>query len=349
MSCRKMYRKGNIVVKLDYIATEESNEVSFNIDTLAVEDMVRLMNDEDKKVAEAVSKVIPQIAEASLTIYQQLKKGGRLIYIGCGTSGRLGVLDAVECPPTFGTDPEMVQAIIAGGENAFVKAKEGAEDDREAGKADLEARQFCGKDVLVGIAASGRTPYVLGAMEYARQVKAPVIGLTCCPASEMERLADIAIVLEPGPEIIAGSTRLKSGTAEKMVLNMLSTTVMIQMGKVYGNQMVDVKASNEKLVERAVRIVRNVTGTDGVTARETLKECDYSAKTAIVMILTKADRRTAEELLNQNEGRIRAIIENTEDAEDKEDVKHMAYTENMTDSEDAADTEDFDERGVLCG
>ena len=296
------------MVELDYIATEQRNENTSNIDSKSVYEMVRLMNEEDKKVAFAVEKELGKIAKASEVIYGQIRKGGRLVYIGCGTSGRLGILDAVECPPTFGTDPQLIQAIIAGGTEAIFRAKEGAEDDGQEGREDLEKIGFCEKDVLVGLAASGRTPYVLGAMAYAREKGAPIIAVTCCPDSAIDQMADIGIAPMPGPEVITGSTRLKSGTAEKMVLNMLSTTVMIQMGKVYGNLMVDVKATNEKLLERTVRIVKTCTHASDEEARRVLKECEYSAKATIVMILTGAGSQEAKALLEEKNGRIQEIL-----------------------------------------
>ena len=296
------------MVELDYIATEQRNENTSNIDSKSVYEMVRLMNEEDKKVAFAVEKELGKIAKASEVIYGQIRKGGRLVYIGCGTSGRLGILDAVEGPPTFCTDPPLIQAIIAGGTEAIFRAKEGAEDDGQEGREDLEKIGFCEKDVLVGLAASGRTPYVLGAMAYAREKGAPIIAVTCCPDSAIDQMADIGIAPMPGPEVITGSTRLKSGTAEKMVLNMLSTTVMIQMGKVYGNLMVDVKATNEKLLERTVRIVKTCTHASDEEARRVLKECEYSAKAAIVMILTGAGSQEAKALLEEKNGRIQEIL-----------------------------------------
>ena len=296
------------MVELDYIATEQRNENTSNIDSKSVYEMVRLMNEEDKKVAFAVEKELGKIAKASEVIYGQIRKGGRLVYIGCGTSGRLGILDAVECPPTFGTDPQLIQAIIAGGTEAIFRAKEGAEDDGQEGREDLEKIGFCEKDVLVGLAASGRTPYVLGAMAYAREKGAPIIAVTCCPDSAIDQMADIGIAPMPGPEVITGSTRLKSGTAEKMVLNMLSTTVMIQRGKVYGNLMVDVKATNEKLLERTVRIVKTCTHASDEEARRVLKECEYSAKATIVMILTGAGSQEAKALLEEKNGRIQEIL-----------------------------------------
>lgn len=298
------------MVKLDHISTEQRNPATSHIDEVSTLEIVRLMNQEDKKVAEAVEVVLPQIAAAVDVIYVALQKGGRLIYCGCGTSGRLGVLDAAECLPTFSAGRDMVDAVIAGGQRAMLIPVEGAEDNRDLGKEDLEKLNFSQKDVLCGIAASGRTPYVLGAMEYAHSLGAAVISVTCCPGSEVDTRADIGISPMPGPEVITGSTRLKSGTAQKMVLNMLSTATMIKLGKVYGNLMVDVRASNEKLVERCVRIVRTATGADSVAARNALEQCGYSAKTAILMILCKIDALTAEARLEKTHGRIAEALNN---------------------------------------
>ena len=227
------------------IETEKINQRTKHIDSISTIGMLKLMNDEDKKVAFAVEKVLPQVEKAVEVVYSTLNNGGRLIYCGCGTSGRIGVLDAVECTPTFGTDSEMVQAIMAGGEKAFTRAIEGAEDSKELGESDLKAIHFSSKDVLVGIAASGRTPYVIGAMEYAKSIKATTIALTCSPNSVIDKLGNIGIAPTPGPEVITGSTRLKSATAQKLILNMISTASMIKLGKVYSNFMVDVKATNK--------------------------------------------------------------------------------------------------------
>lgn len=289
--------------------TEEPNERSANIDALSTIDMIRLINDEDKKIALAVEKETERIAAAVDIIASQIKKGGRLIYCGCGTSGRLGVLDAVECPPTYSTDPELVVGLIAGGYGAMFKAVEGAEDDRALGEKDLRDICFGQKDVLVGIAASGRTPYVLGAMAYAGSLGAHVIGVTCCPESPVTEAAEIAIAPSPGPEVVTGSTRMKSGTAQKMVLNMLSTGAMIKLGKVYGNLMVDVKPSNEKLVGRCRRIVCTAAEVDEETAREALEQCGYRSKTAIVMLRLGVGAEEAEALLEQSEGRVAAALE----------------------------------------
>lgn len=297
------------MAELKSIITEQRNPNTTHIDTLSTLEMVNLINREDHRVAEAVSLVTEQIAAAVDLIADRLSHGGRLIYSGCGTSGRLGVLDAVECPPTYSTDPELVRALIAGGYPAIFKAVEGAEDDRELGKTDLEGIRFCKKDVLVGIAASGRTPYVLGAMAYARSLGAAVIGVTCCPGSQIDAAADIGISPAPGPEVITGSTRMKSGTAQKMVLNMLSTGTMIKLGKVYGNLMVDVKPSNEKLVRRCVTIVCAAAECSESEAVRALEVCGYHPKTAIVMLLRGINAERAAELLNQAEGRIADVLE----------------------------------------
>ena len=293
---------------LNSINTEQRNSRTTHIDTMSTLDMVKLINEEDKKVAVAVGEEAEHIAAAVDVIAGQLGQGGRLVYVGCGTSGRLGILDAVECPPTYSTDPEEVIGLIAGGNEAIFRAKEGAEDDPVLGVEDLKKINFSGRDVLVGIAASGRTPYVLGAMEYARKLGAHVIGISCSTGSQVEQAAEIAITPLPGPEVVTGSTRMKSGTAQKMVLNMLSTGAMIKLGKVYGNLMVDVKPSNEKLVERCKRIVCQATGVDYDTAARTLQACGYRAKVAIVMLKTGTDAHSAEQLLAQHDNRVAAAI-----------------------------------------
>ena len=293
---------------LNLINTEQRNSKTTHIDSMSTLDMVKLINEEDQKVAIAVGKEAEHIAAAIDIIAGQLKQGGRLIYIGCGTSGRLGILDAVECPPTYSTDPEEVIGLIAGGNEAIFRAKEGAEDDPIQGEEDLKRINFRQLDVLVGIAASGRTPYVLGAMAYARNLGAHVIGISCSTGSQVEQAAEIAITPLPGPEVVTGSTRMKSGTAQKMVLNMLSTCAMIKLGKVYGNLMVDVKPSNEKLVERCKRIVCQATGADYDTATKTLEACNYRAKIAIVMLKTGSNVKTAELLLAQHDDRVAAAI-----------------------------------------
>ena len=296
------------MVELKKIATEQRNPDTMNIDALPTLDMVKLINREDHKVAEAVGLVTDRIAQAVDVITDRLSKGGRLIYCGAGTSGRLGVLDAVECPPTYSTDPEMVQGLIAGGYPAIFKAVEGAEDSRDLGVKDLKEIGFGAGDVLVGIAASGRTPYVLGAMEYAKSLGAVTVSVTCCPGSALDSFADIGIAPAPGPEVVTGSTRMKSGTAQKMVLNMLSTGAMIKLGKVYGNLMVDVKPSNEKLIRRCVTIVCAATECDEETAAAALEACEYRPKTAIVMILCGVDAGKAQALLQNADGRIAGVL-----------------------------------------
>lgn len=293
---------------LNQIKTEERNPRTTHIDALSTLEMVRLINQEDQKVALAVEKELDHIAAAVDIIAAGLKAGGRLIYIGCGTSGRLGILDAVECPPTYSTDPGDVVGLIAGGRQAIFQAVEGAEDDAGQGQQDLVDIAFGPEDVLVGIAASGRTPYVLGAMAYAKALGAHVIGVSCNPGSPVAQAAEIAITPAPGPEVITGSTRMKSGTAQKMVLNMLSTGAMVKLGKVYGNLMVDVRATNEKLVERCKRIVCQATGVDRDTATQALEHCGFRAKVAIVMLKTGTDAAGAETLLALHDGRVAGAL-----------------------------------------
>lgn len=297
------------MVELQKIATEQRNPNTMNIDTLSTLEMVKLINREDHRVADAVGEVTDKIAQAVDVIAEKLAAGGRLIYCGAGTSGRLGILDAVECPPTYSTDPETVQALMAGGYGAIFKAVEGAEDSKELGVQDMQNIHFSQKDVLVGIAASGRTPYVRGCMEYAKQLGAPTVAVTCCPGSELDQFADIGIAPAPGPEVVTGSTRMKSGTAQKMVLNMLSTGAMIKLGKVYGNLMVDVKPSNEKLIRRCVTIVCSAAECTEAEATKTLEECDYRPKVAIVMVLRGVNADTACAMLQKAEGRIAKVLE----------------------------------------
>jgi N-acetylmuramic acid 6-phosphate etherase len=274
-------------VDLNGMTTEERNENSKNIDNISTIEMLQIINNEDKQVALAVEKELANIGEAVDIIAEQLKKGGRLIYIGAGTSGRIGILDASECPPTYGTDPSMVQGLIAGGAEALFKAVEGAEDSEEEGKLDLQKIEFSNKDVLVGIAASGRTPYVIGAIKYANSVEGETISVVCNTESEMGKISKIAITLVVGPEVITGSTRMKAGTAQKMVLNMLSTGAMIKLGKVYENLMVDVGATNLKLIERCKKIVIEATGVSRELAEKYLEETNYDVKLTIFLILSK--------------------------------------------------------------
>lgn len=291
-------------MELSKIATEQRNEATMHIDKLSTVEMIRLINNEDKKVALAVEQETEDIAEAVDLIADRMAKGGRLIYLGCGTSGRLGILDAAECPPTYSTDPEQVIGLIAGGTEAIFKAVEGAEDSKELGVEDLKKLRLSSADVVVGLAASGRTPYVIGGMEYAKSIGVKVIGVTCCPGSEIDTLADIGIAPMPGPEVVTGSTRMKSGTAQKMVLNMLSTGAMIKLGKVYENLMVDVKPSNEKLINRCISIVHSATEKSEEEAKTALEQCGYHPKTAIVMLLCGISAEEARKALNTAGGHV---------------------------------------------
>ena len=266
------------------LTTEQRNFASANIDKCSTLEMLKIINDEDKKVASAVEKILPEIAKAVELIAEKLSTGGRLFYIGAGTSGRLGVLDASECPPTFGTAPEMIQGIIAGGSVALVSAVEGAEDDKSAAVSDLAEKNFSCEDILVGIAASGRTPYVISGIEYAKKIGAVTVGISCVENSELEKISDVALTAITGAEVITGSTRMKAGTATKMILNMLTTGAMIKLGKVYGNLMVDVSATNEKLRDRAKRIVIAATNCTESEAVEALKNCGGHAKSAIIFL-----------------------------------------------------------------
>lgn len=279
-----------------------------HVDSLSALEIVQLMNKEDKQVPLAIEKCLPQIAQAVECIVAAFQQGGRLVYIGAGTSGRLGVLDASECPPTFGVSPEMVKGIIAGGERALRHPIEGAEDSKTHAVVDLQTIQFSSKDVLVGIAASGRTPYVIGALEYAKSLGSVTVSIASNPNSAMANIVDIAIDTVVGPEVLTGSSRLKSGTAQKLVLNMLTTASMILMGKCYQNLMVDVQASNEKLKARAIHIVMQATDCDKALAEETLKQADQNAKLAIMMILSGLDRAQAEALLEKHQGKLQLAL-----------------------------------------
>ncbi|MGO9257366.1 MAG: N-acetylmuramic acid 6-phosphate etherase [Bryobacteraceae bacterium] len=289
---------------LEDLLTEQTNPASAAIDGLPTEEVLRIINAEDRQVALAVEREIPAIARAVDSITAAFKRGGRLFYIGAGTSGRLGVLDASECPPTFSVPPEMVQGIMAGGEAALSRATETTEDDPAIGVRDLTARGFTGRDVLVGIAASGRTPYVLGAVAEARRLGAVTLGISCTPDSALAGAVDIAITPLVGPEVVAGSTRMKSGTAQKLVLNMLSTGAFIRLGYVYGNLMVNVQPKNTKLVDRARRIVAQAVGVSYARAGELLAAAGNSVRAAILMAKTGVDRAEAERRLAEAGGRI---------------------------------------------
>jgi N-acetylmuramic acid 6-phosphate etherase len=289
---------------LEHLLTEQANPASAAIDTLSTADMLRVVNAEDRRVADAVAREIPAIARAMDAIAAAFQRGGRLFYLGAGTSGRLGVLDASECPPTFGVDPQMVQGMIAGGEATLSRSTEAAEDDPAAGARDLDARGFTTRDVLVGIAASGRTPYVLGAVAHARSLGALTIGISCTPDSELARSVAIPITPLVGPEVVAGSTRMKAGTAQKLVLNMLSTGAFIRLGHVYGNLMVNVQPSNRKLLDRACRIVAQAAGVSPERAEELLEAAGRNVRAAILMGARGIAREEAEARLAAAGGRI---------------------------------------------
>lgn len=289
--------------------TEAINERTRDLDLRPLLEQARLMNDEDQRVPGAVARALPQIAAAVERIAEALRRGGRLFYVGAGTSGRLAMLDAAECPPTFGTPPEQVQAVIAGGPEAFAEAAEGAEDDEGAGAQEMDRRGVGSRDVVVGIAASGQTPFVLGAVRRARARGAATVALTSVPSSALETACDLAIVTAAGPEVIAGSTRLKAGTAQKLVLNMLSTLAMVRLGKVYGNLMVDLRATNAKLRQRAIRIVAAATGVGDGEAAAALERSGGRVPVAIVMLKHRVGPRAAEERLERAGGVVRKALE----------------------------------------
>lgn len=288
--------------------TEGTNPNTRDIDKLPALEALKLINREDAKVAEAVAAALPDIARAVEAIVAALEAGGRLFYVGAGTSGRLGMLDAAECVPTFSAPPELVQGVIAGGADAMLRAIEGAEDDPAAAADDLRARRVSSADVVCGIAASGRTPYVIGALEFARSIGARSIAIACNQDTPIAALADIAISVDVGPEVIAGSTRLKAGSAQKMIVNMLSTASMIGLGKVYGNLMVDVKVTNAKLLTRAIGLVMRLTGLDETAARRLLDSANNEVKTAVVMQRRDLDYGEARKLLAEAKGRLRQAI-----------------------------------------
>lgn len=287
---------------LKSLTTETRNQRTMNLDQLDTLEILKIMNEEDQKVPLAIREALPAINEVVKKIIKSFEAGGRLIYIGAGTSGRLGVLDAAECVPTFGTEPEMVQGLIAGGEEAMTVAVEGAEDSASLAAEDLKNIQLNEKDIVVGIAASGRTPYVVGGLDYARSVGADAASVACNHGAIISQHADVAIEVEVGPEILTGSTRLKSGTAQKLILNMLSTVSMIGIGKVYKNLMVDVRPTNEKLVERSKRIIMEATDCSYETAEKTFIAADENVKLAIVMILTGVDKQEASQKLVDAKG-----------------------------------------------
>ncbi|WP_037854895.1 N-acetylmuramic acid 6-phosphate etherase [Streptomyces sp. NRRL S-340] len=293
---------------LSTLGTETRNERTTELDRMPVLDLLSVMNAEDQSVALAVRGALPEIAAAVEAVTESLRQGGRLIYVGAGTSGRIGLLDAVECPPTFGTSPGQVVGVLSGGPGAFAVAVEGAEDDPAGAVTDLDGIGVDDRDTVVGLAASGRTPYVIGGLEHAAAKGAVTVSVACNANAAVSRYADIPIEVPTGPEVVTGSTRLKGGTAEKMVCNMLSTASMVRLGKVYGNLMVDVRASNDKLVDRARRMVVQATGTDPDTAAETLRRAGGHAKTAIVMLLAHCTAEEAARRLERAGGDTRAAV-----------------------------------------
>ncbi|WP_155592595.1 N-acetylmuramic acid 6-phosphate etherase [Lysinibacillus cavernae] len=295
--------------RMTKLTTEGYHPETTNLDLMSIAEIVKLMNEEDKKIPQAIAKVLPEIEQAITVVVHALSNGGRLFYVGAGTSGRIGLLDAVECPPTFSTSPKLVQAVLAGGTEAVMIAIEGAEDDISLGEAELEKQQLTNHDVVIGIAASGRTPFVKGALIYAQQLGAKTISLVSNSHSVISQYADIAIEVLTGPEILTGSTRLKAATAHKQILNMITTATMIKLGKVYKNLMVDVHASNFKLRERAKQIVCEVTGVSYIQAESVLEQTNFQVKLAIVMLLTNTTVEEASELLVQSEGHVRRAVE----------------------------------------
>ncbi|MFL0270040.1 N-acetylmuramic acid 6-phosphate etherase [Candidatus Clostridium radicumherbarum] len=295
-------------VDLNVLDTERINENSVNIDIMDTKDILKTINNEDKQVAYSVEKVLPFIERLVDLAYERMLLGGRIIYMGAGTSGRLGVLDASECPPTFGVDPSLVQGLIAGGFSALLKAKEGAEDSPSLAKEDLINIKLNKNDVVIGLAASGRTPYVIGGLDYAHEIGALTGTISCVHSSEIGKHADISIEAVPGPEVITGSTRMKAGTAQKMILNMISTSLMVKLGKVYHNLMVDVQPTNEKLVARAINIIAKSSNCTTDEAAKYLLESDNNVKVAICMVLTKNSKEVCSEILAKENGNISKAI-----------------------------------------
>lgn len=293
---------------LENLTTEKRNENTLNLDSLSIIDTITIMNQEDQKVIEGIQQKKKSISAVIEQVVISLKKGGRLFYFGAGTSGRLGILDAAECVPTFSTSPELVQGIIAGGEAAMTIAIEGAEDSLTLAEEDFKKRNLTKNDIVIGISASGRTPYVIGGLQYATKIGATTASISCNENAEISQFATYPIEVSAGPEILTGSTRLKSGTTQKLILNMISTISMIHLGKVYGNLMVDVKPTNEKLVERAKHIIMEATGVSKDIATFYLEDSDQQVKLAITRILTNTSKEKASELLSKHDGSIRQAI-----------------------------------------
>jgi len=307
-TANKLEKEAKLLAQLETMVSEGRNPDTLDIDVLDTQGVLTKINNEDKKVAHAVEAIIPEISQAVNAIVLAFKKGGRLIYMGAGTSGRLGILDAVECPPTFSVSDNVVVGLIAGGEGAIYKAVEGAEDNEGFGISDLKKANLTADDVVVGIAAGGRTPYVIGGLNYANELGCTTVSVTCNPGAIISQIADVALCAVVGPEALTGSTRMKSGTAQKLILNMLSTASMIHSGKIYQNLMVDVHASNEKLYARASKIVMQATSCNHQVAKSALEQANYNAKLAILMILTGKDIKAAKQLLNSSDGFLRQAI-----------------------------------------
>lgn len=295
---------------LEKLTTEKRNEKSMNLDEMSIMDTISLMNEEDKKVIEAVNKELPSIEKVIIKCIEALKNEGRIIYVGAGTSGRIGLLDAVECPPTFGMDPDRVLGVLAGGTDQMF-AKEEAEDSYELGQQNMKELSLSSNDIVIGLAASGRTPFVIGALDHANAINATTACIVCNKKSEMAKHVTYPIEIDNGPEILTGSTRLKAGTSQKMVCNMITTTTMIQLGKVYENLMVDVDVSNEKLYERWLSIVQIATSCNKETAEELFEQSNHNAKAAICMYKLNISYQQAIEYLDKYEGRIKEVIKNT--------------------------------------
>lgn len=305
-----MLQEGSgMMIELNKLDTEKNNQRTLNIDELTTEEVLQKINDEDKTVATIVEKSIPEIAKLVNKIVHRMKSGGRLFYIGAGTSGRLGVLDAAECPPTYGVDNGLVVGLMAGGNDAMFVAQEGAEDSKTLAREDLVAYNLCDKDTVIGLAASGRTPYVIGGVSYAKEVGALTGSISCVQSAEVSAVVDYPIEAVTGAETIMGSTRMKAGTAQKLILNMISTSVMIKLGKVYKNYMVDLKPTNKKLEIRSKNMIRTLTGVDEKKAEQLYVESGYNVKKALIMELMDVDRETAEKALLKGDGHIKQAIQ----------------------------------------
>ena len=296
------------MIDLQKLETEKKNPASSHIDTISTLEMMQVIHAEDQKAVDAVTPLLPKIADAVDKIASRMRDGGRLIYCGAGTSGRLGILDAVECPPTYSTPPELVVGLMAGGTDAIFRAKEGAEDDEVQGKDDLASLSPTSQDTIVGLSASGRTPYVVGALQYAKQIGALTVAVACSPDSPIAKVADLDLTAVTGAEVVTGSTRMKAGTAQKMILNMLSTGAMVRLGKVYGNLMVDVAATNEKLRERALRIVMEVAGCNREESETALRKANGQTKLAILIAKGSCTRDAAERILKETDGQLFAAL-----------------------------------------